>query len=500
MGTPLPNVIDYTSKDFAGFQQSLFAYADLVMPQWTSRETGDFGVLFTDMLSYIGDILSYYQDRIANEAFLATATQRSSVINLAALIGYTPAPALPATGSVTLVSDPSMATATVLPAATQLITGYQASVDGVITFELDTALTVPANGGTVTGTVTQGKDQGTYSLTVSIGVPSATTYQVLDLGTSTGVAGQSFALPTSPLLPTTLVVIVQLPAGAAVWTLTDSLLDAGPTDAVYTVATDATGASTVVFGDGVNGAIPPSGVVVSASYRVGGGAYGNLAANSITDLAQAITGITVQSSTATTGGADPESLDSVRINAPRAWRVQQRCVTLQDYADAALSVSAVSKASAISSGTGAVTVYILAAQRAAPTTALITQVQNTLTPLVMAGMSVNVQAGSVVTVNLGSSSSPVQLYVQPTYNRAATLGAVTAALQNLFAPDNVDFGQLMPLSAIYATIDAVPGVSLVNVPIYARSDLPQTGTFDAFFRTWECPAAGTFTINATGGV
>jgi len=500
VGTPLPNVVDYISKDFTGFQQSLFAYADLAMPQWTSRDTGDFGVLFTDMISYVGDILSYYQDRIANEAFLATATQRASVLNLAALIGYTPSPALPATGTVTLVSDPGTTGSILLPAATQLITGYQASVDGNITFELDADTTVPAAGGSVTANVTQGKDQGHYALTVSIGVASATTYQVLDLGTSTGVAGQSFALPTAPLLPPTLVVIVQLPGGPAVWSATDSLLDAGPTDTVYSVATDATGASTIVFGDGVNGMVPPSGVVISASYRVGGGAYGNLAAGSITDLAHAVTGVTVQSSSQTLGGADAESLDSIRINAPRAWRTQKRCVTLADYADAALSLSAVSKASAISSGTGAVTVYILAAQRSAPTTALITQVQNTLAPLVVAGMSVSVQAGTVVSVNIGTSASPVQLYVQPSYNRAATLGAVTAALQAVFAPDAVDFGELVPLSAIYAAVDAVPGVSLVNIPVFARSDLPQTGTFDAFFRAWECPAAGTFTINATGGV
>lgn len=500
MATPLPNVVDYTSKDFAGFQASLFAYADLVMPQWTSRETGDFGVLMTDMMSYVGDILSYYQDRIAAEAYLATATQRASVINLAALIGYTPAPALPATGSVTLVSDPATTSPIALSAATQLITGYQASVDGVITFELDSAVTVPAAGGTVTATVTQGKDQGTYALTASIGVSAATTYQVLDLGTSTGIAGQSFPLPTSPLLPGTLTVIVQLPAGPAVWAAADTLLDAGPTDAVYALSTDATGASTVTFGDGVNGAVPPAGVIVSASYRVGGGAYGNLASGSITDFAAAVPGVTVQSSTATAGGADAESLDSVRINAPRAFRTQRRCVTLQDYADLALSIPAVAKASAITSGTGAVTVYILAAQRAAPTTALITQTQALIASAAMAGMSVAVQAGTVVPVNLGSVSSPVQLYIQPTYARAATLGAVTAALQALFAPDAVDFGQLMPLSAVYAAIDAVPGVSTVNIPVYARSDLVQSGTDDAFFRAWEIAAAGTITINATGGV
>lgn len=500
MATPLPNVIDYTSKDFAGYQTSLFAYADLTLPAWTARETGDFGVLMVDMMSYIGDILSYYQDRIAAESFLATATQRSSVINLAALVGYTPSPALPATGSVTLVSDPSTPSPVTLPAGTQLITGFQASVDGVITFELDGATTVPAAGGTVTATVTQGVDQGTYALTVPGGTSGTQTLQVLDLGTSTGAAGQEFALPTSPLLASTLTVAVQLPGGPAVWQATDTLLDAGPTDTVFALSADAAGVSTLTFGDGVNGAIPSAGVLVSAAYRVGGGAYGNLAAGTITDLAHAVTGVSVQSSTATSGGADAESIASIRRNAPRAWRTQRRCVTLEDYAGAALAVPAVSRASAVSTGTGVVSVYILGAQRTAPTTALITQVQNTLAPLVLAGMSVAVSAGTVVPVNLGTVANPVQLYVQPTYARADTVGAVTQALQQLFAPDAVDFGQLIPLSAIYACIDAVPGVSLVNIPVFARSDLPQSGVYDAFFRAYEIPSAGTFTINATGGI
>jgi uncharacterized phage protein gp47/JayE len=500
VATPLPNVVDYTSKDFAGFQQSLFAYAALTMPQWTAREAGDFGVLMTDMVSYVGDILSYYQDRIANEAFLATASQRASIVNLAALIGYVPSPAIAATGTVTLVSDPAVGSSTLLPAGTALITGYQSAIDGVVTFELDSDTTVPPAGGSVTANVTEGADQGTYTLSVAIGVPASTNFSVVDLDVSSGVAGQSFTLPTSPLLPDTLTLIVQLPAGPSVWNRIDSLLQAGPTDQVYALGTDANGASLIEFGDGVNGAIPPSGVVISASYKIGGGAYGNLASGSITDLAHAVPGVTVASSSTTTGGADPESLASVRINAPRAWRTQQRAVTLQDYADAALSVPAVSKASALMSGPGAVTIYILAAQRAAPTSALITAAQNAVAPRAMAGMSVNIQSGSVVGVNIGSPSAPVQLVVQPTYSRAVTLGAVTQALQTLFSADNTDFGMLMPLSAVYAAIDAVPGVSLVNVPVYARADLPQSGTFDAFFRAWECPAAGTFTLNATGGI
>lgn len=500
MATDLPNTIDYTAKDFAGLQAALFAYAAIEMPSWTARQTGDFGVLMVDLMCYIGDILSYYEDRIAAEAYLATATQTTNVLLLAQLLGYTPSPALAASGTVTLISDPSTLSPIVLPAGTQVISGFQAALDAPIIFELTTQTTVPSAGGTVTAAVTEGADQGTYALAVTVGALAGTSVLAIDLGQSTGAAGQTFTVPTYPVLGGTLAILVQLPAGAMEWTTTGTLLDAAATDTVYTTFVADTGQVTVIFGDGVNGLIPPAGVMISASYKKGGGAYGNLAANSILDMSANITGVSVNSSSAMTGGADAESTVSIRTNAPRAWRTQSRIVTTQDAADSALTLPAVYKASAVAGVAGSVTVYVMAAQNTIPTSTLLSQVQAYLTPLMMAGTSVTVTAGSTVAVNLGTSASPCQLYVQPTYSRAATVTAVQQAVQALFAPDNTDFGEIIPLSAVYAAIDAVPGVSLVNIPIYARADLPQTGTFDALFRAWEVPVPGTFYLNATGGI
>lgn len=488
-------VIDYTAKDFDGFQTALVAYAALAMPQWTTQTTGDFGMLLVDMVSYVGDILSYYEDRAANEAYLGTATLPESVLQLASLLGYTPAPALAASTTVTLISDANTTAPIAVPAATQMVTAFQAALDGVITFETNTAVTVPAAGGTVSVTATQGVTAGTYPLTAQNGL----TYTVLDLGTSTGVADQIFTLPSAPLLAGTLTVLVQLPAGAVVWNPVPDLLTAQPTDTVYQVGLTDAGGSTVTFGDSVNGAIPPSGCLVSAAYRVGGGAYGNIAANALIDLAATVTGVSVASSLAATGGADAESLASIRANAPRAWRTQNRCVTLQDYADAALAIPAVNKAAASAGAMGAVTVYIMAQAAQSPTAALISQAQSALSAISAAGSTVTVAAGTTVPVNIGSSTSPMLLVVQPTYDRNTVLTAVTQALQSLLAPDNVDFGMVIPLSAVYAAVDAIPGVSLVNVPVFARNDASQTANYDQYFRIYELPVAGTITINASGG-
>lgn len=59
---------------------------------WTTRASEDFGIAFFDMWAYLGDILTFYQERIANEAFLRTALQFESTNYLVSLIGYRPAP------------------------------------------------------------------------------------------------------------------------------------------------------------------------------------------------------------------------------------------------------------------------------------------------------------------------------------------------------------------------------------------------------------------------
>jgi hypothetical protein len=59
------------------------------------------------------------------------------------------------------------------------------------------------------------------------------------------------------------------------WTFVTSLQNAGPTDTVFTTNTEG-GVTTVIFGDGTNGAVPPVGSdnIVAATYRSGGGAAG----------------------------------------------------------------------------------------------------------------------------------------------------------------------------------------------------------------------------------
>lgn len=92
---PVP--IDYLAKDFASFRQVLSEFSVLRYPAWVERSAADLGVVLMEALAALADELSYYQDRVAAESTLPTATQRLSAIRHARLVDYEPAPATVAT-------------------------------------------------------------------------------------------------------------------------------------------------------------------------------------------------------------------------------------------------------------------------------------------------------------------------------------------------------------------------------------------------------------------
>ena len=65
--------------------------------RWHEGMGGDYHTMFIELWAYLADILTFYQERIANEAFLSTATQRESLRRLGQLIGYQPQPGSAAT-------------------------------------------------------------------------------------------------------------------------------------------------------------------------------------------------------------------------------------------------------------------------------------------------------------------------------------------------------------------------------------------------------------------
>lgn len=89
--------IDYLAKDFDSFKRALLEFSALRYPSWQERSEADFGVMFAEALSSVADDLSYFQDRIAAEGWIETATERRSLVRLARLVDYEPRVATAAT-------------------------------------------------------------------------------------------------------------------------------------------------------------------------------------------------------------------------------------------------------------------------------------------------------------------------------------------------------------------------------------------------------------------
>ena len=86
------NAIAYRVGTYAQFKQSLLARVSAsnhpVLRGLTTRENSDFAIAFLDACAIGADILTFYSERLINEAYLRTATERLSLLELARLIGY----------------------------------------------------------------------------------------------------------------------------------------------------------------------------------------------------------------------------------------------------------------------------------------------------------------------------------------------------------------------------------------------------------------------------
>jgi hypothetical protein len=95
--------IDYTSRDFNSIKESLVDYAKRYYPEvYQDFNEASFGSLMMDMVSYVGDVMSFYLDYQVNESFLTTAIEQKNVINLSRQMGYKYQQVATSSGEITL--------------------------------------------------------------------------------------------------------------------------------------------------------------------------------------------------------------------------------------------------------------------------------------------------------------------------------------------------------------------------------------------------------------
>jgi hypothetical protein len=118
----LPESVDYTDKDFDALRARLIALVKSVFPDWTDFDVASFGNLLVELYAFVGDVLTFYQDNLARESRLVTATQRKSVMALAKMLGYRLQGAQAATAEVLVQLVRPPAASVTIPAGTVLRT------------------------------------------------------------------------------------------------------------------------------------------------------------------------------------------------------------------------------------------------------------------------------------------------------------------------------------------------------------------------------------------
>ncbi len=87
---PLPPdpPIDYLAKDYSSFRRALLDFLPTRVPGFRETSEADLALALAELFAFVGDRLSYFQDAVANEAWLPTARQRVSVKRHARLVDY----------------------------------------------------------------------------------------------------------------------------------------------------------------------------------------------------------------------------------------------------------------------------------------------------------------------------------------------------------------------------------------------------------------------------
>ncbi len=301
-----------------------------------------------------------------------------------------------------------------------------------------------------------------------------TVRQVLGSGEAS-VPFQKFSLSKHPLTylaaPTAngVVSTLQVRVNNIRWHEQDSLLDSAPNSRDYVIQSDNDWHCAIQFGDGITGARLPTGREnVRAVYRTGLGTAGNVKAGAISQLAHRPLGVTgVTNPVSASGGADPESVDQIRANAPLAVMALDHLVSVRDYADFAQNYAAIDKA--VAKGLlidGQPTVHVTIAGAAdipiAEDSDLYVNLLDAYRDLGDPLQAVNVQTRELLILFL---SAGVRLL--PDYEWADVEPKIREALYDKFSFTRRDLAQDVYLSEVQTAIQSVEGALYADVDVFA---------------------------------
>ena len=301
--------------------------------------------------------------------------------------------------------------------------------------------------------------------------------EIVGSGDSTQT-GQSFTLAKSPVTYLAsgpgYASTIALTVNGLPWTEVTSFYNQPPDAQVFVATQDADQITHLAFGDGVNGALLPTGTNnIVATYRYGGGAS-SPPAGKLTVIAKSFPGLqSVVNPVAVSGGSDPDPAAQVKLYAPRSVLTFNRAVSVFDYQAIAAGAPGVSMASAVWTWDAAnqragVIVYVAGQPNVA------SSVQTLLDASGDPNRPVTVKTATEIPVTL-----TLQLIVIAGADLTLLEAAVTSALTDpgsgLFSPPQIAIGRALFDSNIEAVLQSIPGVIAVAASTFAFGGLTDPG-------------------------
>jgi hypothetical protein len=269
-----------------------------------------------DLLAYNTHYLAMNANFAMNESFLDSATLRSSVVSHAKKLGYTPRSCRAPVAYVDVTLNSSSAISATLAKGTRFTTKVDGSTYGFVTND-DVSVT-PSNG------VMRFANIPVYEGTL------ITSRYTVDLNN----IEQKFLVSDVRGDTTTLNVSVQNSTSdvtTTVYTLATDITQVTSGANVYFLQEGSDGRFEVYFGDGVVGSAISNGNIIQLQYVVTNKTKANGANTFSTTSVDGETDVTVATLIAARGGAESETISSIKFNAPLDYSSQGRAVTTQDY-------------------------------------------------------------------------------------------------------------------------------------------------------------------------
>lgn len=321
-----------TALDFNNIKNNLKIYLQQ-QPEFVDYDFEAAGLSnILDVLAYNTHINGLIANFATNESFLGTAQLRSSVVSLAEGIGYIPDSKMSARAVVTLtvnlsgiVGRPSVIT---LPVGTT----FTSTVDDVAyTFQTIESYTAQDDG---TGVYRFRDNNGTTNVVVYEGTLKTKTFYVGPFSEN-----DVYIIPDVNIDVNTATINVYDTATSNTFTTYNNILTATSISAnsTYYILKEApNGFYELSFGDGVNlGRAPVAGNKIITTYLSTNGSVANGATTFVANANFTVNSVgyplTVTTVTKAVGGDTPESIESIRKNAPFQYAAQNRMVTAADY-------------------------------------------------------------------------------------------------------------------------------------------------------------------------